>query len=124
MIKKTEFETLEELQRVYPIGSIFSTSIEKERWYCPSEKDIKAAISMWGEENITVLNEDTIVVTKKFNTYVQGYLLMVSIGDPRAMDGMAGMSWKKRMKTKYNLKAEYCKNNNIKIKKIQYVKGG
>lgn len=29
---------------------------------------------MWGEENITVLNEDTIVVTKKFNTYVQGYL--------------------------------------------------
>lgn len=49
MIKKTEFETLEELQRVYPIGSIFSTSIEKERWYCPSEEDIKAAISMWGQ---------------------------------------------------------------------------
>ena len=73
-MKKTEFETLEELQRVYPIGSIFSTSIEKERWYCPSEKDIKAAISMWGEENVTILNEDTIVVTKKFNTYVQGYL--------------------------------------------------
>ena len=74
MIKKTEFETLEELQRVYPIGSIFSTAIEKERWYCPSEEDIKAAISMWGEENVTILNEDTIVVTKKFNTYVQGYL--------------------------------------------------
>lgn len=50
MIKKTEFETLEELQRVYPIGSIFSTAIEKERWYCPSEEDIKAAISMWGRE--------------------------------------------------------------------------
>lgn len=31
MIKKTEFETLEELQRVYPIGSIFSTSIEREK---------------------------------------------------------------------------------------------
>ena len=74
MIKKTEFETLEELQRVYPIGSIFGTAIEKERWYCHSEEDIKAAISMWGKENITVLNEDTIVVTKKFNTYVQGYL--------------------------------------------------
>ena len=73
-MKKTEFETLEELQRVYPIGSIFSTSIEKERWYCPSEKDIKAAISMWGEENVIILNEDTIVVIKKFNTCVQGYL--------------------------------------------------
>lgn len=34
---------------------------------------------------------------------------MVSIGDPRAMDGMAGMSWKKKMKRKYNLKVEYCK---------------
>lgn len=74
MIKKTEFETLEELQRVYPIGSIFSTSIEKERWYYHSEKDIKAAISMWGKENVTVLDEDIIVVTKKFNTYVQGYI--------------------------------------------------
>ena len=30
-MKKTEFETLEELQRVYPIGSIFSASIEKEK---------------------------------------------------------------------------------------------
>jgi hypothetical protein len=119
-MKKTEFETLEELQRVYPIGSIFSTSIEKERWYCPSEKDIKAAISMWGEENVTILNEDTIVVTKKFNTYVQGYLFDGEYWRPRAMDGMAGMSWKKRTKTKYNLKAEYCKNNNIKIKYIYY----
>ena len=104
MIKKTEFETLEELQRVYPIGSIFSTAIEKERWYCPSEEDIKAAISMWGKENITVLNEDTIVVTKKFNTYVQGYLFDGEYWRPRAMDGMAGMSWKKKkMKRKYKL---------------------
>lgn len=74
MIKKTEFETLEELQRIYPIGSIFSTSIEKERWYYHSEKDIKAAILMWGKENVTVLDEDIIVVTKKFNIYVQGYI--------------------------------------------------
>lgn len=36
------------------------------------------------------------------------------------MDGMAGMSWKKKMKRKYNLKAKYCKNNNIKIKYIYY----
>lgn len=101
MVKKTEFETLEELQRVYPIGSIFSTAIEKERWYCPSEEDIKAAISMWGKENVTVLNEDTIVVTKNLIPMFKGIFLMVSIGDPRAMDGMAGMSWKKRTKTKY-----------------------
>ena len=52
----------------------------------------------------------------------KGIFLMVSIGDARAMDGMAGMSWKKRTKTKYNLKAKYCKNNNIKIKEIQYLK--
>lgn len=52
----------------------------------------------------------------------KGIFLMVSIGDPRAMDGMAGMSWKKRTKTKYNLKAKHCKNNNIKIKEIQYLK--
>ena len=31
MKKKDKFKTLEELQRVYPIGSIFSTAIEKER---------------------------------------------------------------------------------------------
>lgn len=74
MIKKTEFETLEELQRVYPIGSIFSTSIEKERMVLSFRKDIKAAISMWGKENVIVLDEDIIVVTKKFNTYVQGYI--------------------------------------------------
>lgn len=36
------------------------------------------------------------------------------------MDGMAGMSWKKKMKRKYNLKAKHCKNNNIKIKYIYY----
>lgn len=65
MKKKDKFKTLEEIKEAYPIGSVFSTSIEKERWYYHSEKDIKAAISMWGKENVTVLNEDTIVVTKK-----------------------------------------------------------
>ena len=74
-MKKTKFETLEELQLTYPIGSVFSSTIEKERWYYQSEKDIRAAISQWGEENTTFLPEqNTIIVTKKFNTYVQGYL--------------------------------------------------
>lgn len=101
MIKKTEFETLEELQRVYPIGSIFSTSIEKERWYYHSEKDIKAAISMWGKENVTVLDEDIIVVTKNLISMFKAISSMVTIGDLRATDGMAGTSWKKRTKMKY-----------------------
>lgn len=129
MIKKTEFETLEELQRVYPIGSIFSTSIEKERWYCPSEKDIKAAISIWGEENVTVLNEDIIVVTKKFNTYVQGYIFDGEYWRPAGngwdgwyepIDFFGGVDNFIEQQKRDNLKMEYCKNNNINLFIIKY----